>query len=134
MGTMSRIHRRAPGGDWSLEVRRDYTDVTPLGSAMLWVYAPPVYLLSMTLAPDEARQLMDEVLREAGGVAYVYRGSPTLEQFANGALHVRDIEVTADEAQRILHDEDPREVLGLTAPACGYRLRAVLDPLVGGTT
>jgi hypothetical protein len=128
MGTLSRFHGRRPR-DWTIEVRRGYT------SALWTVPVRDTYLLSMTMTPAEARQLMNTLTHDRRDGTYVYRGSPTVSvsyQAAVELVRVSDIEVTEAEALRVIRNQgdDPLDVvLGPSFPACGYRLHVVIDQL-----
>jgi hypothetical protein len=120
---VSRIHRRDARGEWTLEV------VHP-GQRGVWGHGggffaqalgPPLYLVSMAVTRDEAHRLMESGSR--GTVSF-----QAARSYAGDQMWASGIEVTVAEAGRMmLHGEHPRDVLLGPPPACGYRLRAVID-------
>jgi len=129
---VSRIHRRDPRGDWSLETDYGY-GYQPGGYQPLFAYtAAPVFRLSMLMTRERVYDLMDTGVNShrvaGGGTAYVYRGAPSITYgitYGN-FLSVRDIEVTVDEANRMVNGEHPLDVLfGEPWPDCGYKLKVV---------
>lgn len=111
---MSRLHRRDPRGDWSLEI-----EWAGFGGSRGMFYARTSrYLLSMAVTRDEAQQLMQSGSR--GLVEFIQSYS-----YSGDVLHARGIEVTEQEVQQVMNGTHPRDVLFDPDPACGYRLRAV---------
>ncbi len=107
---------RIDGNDetsWSLHAERDYGGIVGLSA----VFGPTRFFLDINLIPAEAYEI-------TSGPA---RGYPSMTGSAN-IMHVRNIEVTAEEATRIANGTHPRDVL--LFPECGWRLAVVPDPLL----
>jgi hypothetical protein len=122
---VSRIHRRSPRGDWSLEFSAgSMVDVTALGNQnLVWTSAEPRYLLEVMVTQDQAYRLMGDPRR--GGV------SVASSVYSWPVYRARGIVVTPAEAHQIVQGTHPLDVLFPAWP-CGYRLYAVPDPLVFG--
>lgn len=107
---MSRMYSAA--GDWSLECHFDGRT------------GRPQFLLSLSLTTRQVQQLTDSGINRGlvfeSGLRCV------------GWVYVKNIELTQAEAEQVAHGTDPRDVLFPARPACGYRLVAVPDPLLGG--
>lgn len=119
---MSRIHRRDPRGEWSLEFHHPV--IHPgWGWNSAAFPASPLCLVSLAVSREEAYRLMETGSR--GNVAFQSQYSYA---YVNGdQLWASGIEVSAAEANRIANGEHPRDVLFGPPPACGYRLHAVLE-------
>jgi hypothetical protein len=122
---MSRLaaRGRGSGGDWSLEVERSYCQHGLFGLSL--VPPPARFLLSMALTEEEALALMNQ--GERGVVSF----SASSVLGSNWLLLARGIELTQGEVHQIATGMHPRDVLFGTVPACGYRLFAVPDPVLG---
>lgn len=130
--TVSTIRRRDPRGDWSLDADYGYRQRLPqLGnSSSFWYSASPVFRLTLSMTVDQARELMEEVYGLSRGSAY--RGSPSFDvsRYDRDVVFVRDIEVTAQEAEDIVRSgAHPLDVLFGPAWDCGYMLKVVPAPL-----
>jgi hypothetical protein len=123
---VSRLHRRDPRCDWSLDFEAPWPHLSNTG-LMSWTPQYSRYMLTMTVTHGQARQLM-ELYGARGDTSF-----GTAYSYAYGeALRASGIELTAAEVRQIvdfgLH---PADVLFGAPPACGYRLVPVPDPLLG---
>ena len=125
---MSRVHRRDPRGDWTL----DAVHPAALGSwnaggrFFTQAFGPPLFLLSMEVTRNEAQRLVESGSR---GPSVAFQSLYSYSYYASGGDRMRasGIEVTQNEAERMMRGEHPRDVLFGPPPACGYRLYAVTE-------
>jgi hypothetical protein len=118
---VSRIHRRDPRGDWTLDVVHPGSYGWGAGSGFFTrALGPPLFVLSMAVTRDEALRLTESGSR--GSVSF-----QTLYGYAGDRMQASGIEVTVAEAGRMMRGEHPRDVLLGPPPACGYRLFAVTE-------
>lgn len=119
---MSRLHGRSPC-DWTLTTERDPGFFTAWGL----VPVPDRYLLSLRLTHEQAHALLESVSARPGSPGWAYRGCPDFSSSSRAGDHlvdVRNIEVTAAEADQVARGASPLDIL-FAWPELGYRLVAV---------
>lgn len=122
---MSRMHKRDHRGDWTLTTERDPGFFLAWGLGL--VPGPDRYLLSLRLTHEQAHALLESVSARPGSPAWAYRGLPDFACRAHDSLiDVRNIELTAAEADQVAHGASPLDILFGWAEL-GYRLVAEED-------